>query len=59
MYNNINYINLEVKLMNKAGKYISNLYGELEYKSFLPSTLPPSLEMDDEFISLLVEANKN
>ena len=44
--------------MNKAGKFISNLSGEAEYKSFLPSALPPELEMDDEMVSLLVNANK-
>ncbi len=44
--------------MNKAGKYVCNLSGEYEYKSFLPSPLPPQIEMDDEMVSLLVEANK-
>ena len=44
--------------MNRAGKYVSNLSGEMEYQSFLPSALPPDIEMDDEMVSLLVEANK-
>lgn len=44
--------------MNKAGKFVSNLSGEAEYKSFLPSALPPELEMDEEMVSLLVNANK-
>lgn len=44
--------------MNKSGKYVSNLSGEAEYKSFLPSPLPPRIEMDDEMVSLLVDANK-
>jgi Fic family protein len=44
--------------MNKSGKYVSNLSGEYEYKSFVPAALPPEIEMDDEMISLLVEANK-
>ena len=44
--------------MNKAGKYVSNLSGKMEYQSFLPSALPPDIEMDDEMVSLLVEANK-
>ena len=44
--------------MNKSGKYVSNLSGECEYKSFVPAALPPELEMDDEMISLLIEANK-
>ena len=43
---------------NRAGKYIKNLSGELEYKSFCPTPLPPEIEMDDELISLLVKANK-
>ncbi len=43
---------------NRAGKYVFNLYGELGYKSFLPSPLPPELNIDDEMIALLVEANK-
>ncbi len=44
--------------MNKAGKFVSNLAGEAEYKSFLPSPLPPELEMDEEMVFLLVNANK-
>ena len=44
--------------MNKSGKYISNLSGELAYKSFLPSPLPPEITMDDELVTLLIEANK-
>ncbi len=45
-------------MQNKAGKLVTNLSGEAEYKSFLPSPLPPVIEMDDEMISLLVDANK-
>ena len=44
--------------MNKSGKYVSNLSGEYEYKSFVPAALPPELEMDYEMVSLLIEANK-
>ena len=44
--------------MNKSGKYVSNLSGEYEYKSFVPAALPPELEMDNEMVSLLIEANK-
>lgn len=44
--------------MNKAGQYVSNLSGELEYKSFLPTDLPPKIEMDEEMVTLLVNANK-
>ena len=44
--------------MNKSGKYVSNLSGDYEYKSFVPAALPPELEMDYEMVSLLIEANK-
>ena len=43
---------------NRAGKFVKNLSGELEYKSFCPTPLPPRIEMDDEMIILLVKANK-
>ena len=44
--------------MNKAGRFVSNLSGEAEYQSFLPSALPPEIVMDEEMVSLLVDANK-
>ena len=44
--------------MNKSGRYVTNLSGEMEYKSFLPTALPPEIEIDSEMLSLLVEANK-
>ena len=44
--------------MNKSGKYVTNLSGDMEYKSFVPAALPPEIEMDDEMVTLLVEANK-
>lgn len=44
--------------MNNSGKYVSNLFGELEYKSFLPSKLPPMLTIDDEMVLLLADANR-
>ena len=44
--------------MNKSGKYVSNLSGDMEYKSFVPSPLPPQIDMDLEMVDLLVEANK-
>ncbi len=43
---------------NRAGRFVSNLSGEAEYKSFYPNPLPPTLEMDEEMISLLLSANK-
>lgn len=46
------------KIMNKSGKYVTNLSGDMEYKSFTPAALPPAIDMDDEMVTLLVEANK-
>ncbi|MDR1979105.1 MAG: Fic family protein [Synergistaceae bacterium] len=45
---------------NRAGKFKKNLSGEAEYRSFVPSPLPPNppLELDDETVRLLVKANK-
>ncbi len=47
--------------MNRSGRFVSNLSGDMEYKSFYPNPLPPSppLEMDDEMIALLLSANKH
>ena len=47
-------------MKNRAGKLISNLSGEAEYKSFLPNPLPPvpNIEIDRETEKLLIEANK-
>lgn len=45
---------------HRAGRFVSNLSGEAEYKSFYPNPLPPaSLEMDEELVSLLLTANKH
>ena len=46
-------------MANRAGTYRSNLSGEMEYKSFIPSLLPPDpqIEIDDEMTKLLVSAN--
>ena len=46
--------------MNRSGKYVRNMTGEAEYRSFCPSQLPPvpALEMDEEFLRLLVDANR-
>lgn len=43
---------------NRAGKYVSNLSNDATYKSFLPNALPPEIVMDDELVTLLVNANK-
>ena len=46
--------------MNRAGVYVNNLTGEATYQSFKPNPLPPmpEIEMDEEFVKLLVDANK-
>ena len=48
-------------MKNRAGEYKTNLTGELQYKSFLPSSLPPSppIELDEEIINLLSKANRS
>lgn len=46
--------------MNRSGEYVRNITGEAEYRSFRPSALPPepALEMDEELLRLLVDANR-
>jgi len=46
---------------NRAGDYRTNLTGELQYKSFLPSSLPPNppVEFDEETVNLLSKANRS
>ncbi len=48
-------------MANRAGEFRTNLSGEAAYKSFVPSPLPPdpAIEMDEEMVGLLVEANKS
>ena len=45
---------------NRAGTYKNNLSGQMAYKSFMPSVLPPNppIELDKDIIDLLVKANK-
>ncbi len=45
---------------DRSGKYISNLYGKLEYKSFKPSSLPPKpgIIYDTYLVELISEANR-
>jgi Fic family protein len=42
----------------RAGTYKTNLSGESAYTSFMPSPLPPPLELDKAAIELLVKANR-
>ncbi len=46
--------------MKRAGIYVDNLTGEAAYQSFKPNPLPPipEIEMDEEIVKLLVDANK-
>lgn len=45
---------------NRAGYFINNLSGDMAYKSFKPSPLPPTpaIEVDHDMLQKLVEANK-
>lgn len=44
--------------MNRSGEYVRNMTGEAEYKSFRPTPLPPVLEMDEELLRHLIDANR-
>ena len=46
-------------MKTRAGKYVLNLSGEAQYKSFVPSPLPPDppIDFDEELINLLAKAN--
>lgn len=47
-------------MKNRAGEFRKNLTGDLQYKSFLPSPLPPKppVEFDEEIVYLLTKANR-
>ncbi len=47
-------------MKNRAGFFVSNLSGEMAYKSFCPAPLPPNptIELSAELVGKLVEANK-
>lgn len=47
-------------MSNRSGEFVNNLSGELAYKSFRPSELPPvpPINIDDEMVEYLVKANK-
>ena len=44
---------------NRAGHLITNLSGEMAYKSFVPTPLPPkpSIELTEDMINLLIKTN--
>lgn len=44
---------------NRAGHYKSNLSGEMAYKSYVPSPLPPvpPIELTEDIVGLLIKAN--
>lgn len=44
---------------NRAGHLVTNLFGEMAYKSFVPTPLPPkpSIELTEDMINLLIKAN--
>ena len=46
-------------MKERAGKYVFNLSGEAQYKSFVPSPLPPEppIDFDDELVGLLSQAS--
>lgn len=48
-------------MVNRAGKFRTNLSGEAAYKSFVPNPLPPdpAVELDYDMVRMLVEANKS
>ncbi|MCR5274595.1 MAG: Fic family protein, partial [Clostridiales bacterium] len=48
-------------MLNRSGEWIKNLSGDLSYKSFRPSPLPPdpALNIDSDVVKNLVEANRN
>ncbi len=48
-------------MKNRAGVYVTNLTGDMQYKSFMPNPLPPipSIKIDEEIIQLLAKANRS
>lgn len=45
-------------MKNRAGEYVTNLSGKMEYKSFKPNLLPPNppITRDAEFVEYFVKA---
>jgi len=48
-------------MKTRAGEYRSNLSGAMQYKSFVPSSLPPSppITVDEEMLKILLSAHRN
>ncbi len=48
-------------MKHRAGEFITNLTGELQYQSFSPRPLPPAppVELDEEAIGLLAKAHRS
>lgn len=48
-------------MKNRAGEYKTNLSGDLQYKSFLPKSLPPNppIDYDKDIIRILSKANRS
>lgn len=46
--------------MSRAGTFISNMQGEMAYRSFRPAPLPPEppLEINEELLKLVIDANR-
>ena len=47
-------------VMKRQGEFVNNLSGELSYKSFKPSDLPPNpnIEIDEDMLGLISEASR-
>jgi Fic family protein len=45
---------------NRAGSFVNNLSGEMAYKSFRPTPLPPNppIQLDSESLACLIDANR-
>lgn len=48
-------------MKTRAGEYRTNLSGAMQYKSFVPSSLPPypPITVDEEMLKLLLSAHRN
>lgn len=47
--------------MGRSGEFVNNLSGDLAYKSFIPSPLPPDpeIEINEAMMNALIDANKS